>query len=195
MESTHSRFPVCQGDLNNCLGTLRGSDFLSARLLGQEIDFAKMLQPPLYVPENTPALRVLEQFQRTGIHMALIMDEYGDIEGLVSLNDLMEAIVGDIPSSQDLEEPMVIRREDGSWLLDGLLSVDEIKDLLDKKSLPEEETGKFHTLGGFVINFIKRIPKSGEYFEWEGLRFEVMDMDGKRVDKVLVVPKQQNSGS
>jgi putative hemolysin len=135
-------------------------------------------------------LKVLEQFKRTGVQIALVTDEYGSIEGLVTLNDLMEAIVGDIPSSEHWEEPMVIQREDGSWLLDGLLSTDEVKDLLDKELLPGEETGYYHTLGGFVVTYFGHIPRSGDHFEWEGMRFEVMDMDGTRVDKVLVSPVQ-----
>jgi putative hemolysin len=190
MESNHSRFPVSRGSLDNCLGILRGNNFLSARLRGQEIDLATMLQPSLYVPESTTALKILEQFKRTGVQIALVTDEYGSIEGLVTLNDLMQAIVGDIPSSEHWEEPMVIQRDDGSWLLDGLLSTDEVKDLLDKELLPGEETGYYHTLGGFVVTFLGHIPRSGDHFEWEGMRFEVMDMDGTRVDKVLVSPVQ-----
>ncbi len=190
MESNHSRFPVGRGSLDNCLGILRGNNFLSARLRGQEIDLASMLQPSLYVPESTTALKVLEQLKRTGVQIALVTDEYGSIEGLVTLNDLMEAIVGDIPSAEHWEEPMVIQRDDGSWLLDGLLSTDEVKDLLDKESLPGEETGYYQTLGGFVVTFLGHIPQSGDHFEWEGMRFEVVDMDGTRVDKVLVSPVQ-----
>ncbi|ELS00142.1 hemolysin family protein [Gloeocapsa sp. PCC 73106] len=185
-ESNYSRFPVCHQNLNNCLGILRGSNFLSARLVGQEVNLETMLQQPLYVPENITALKVLEQFKKTGIHLALITDEYGDIEGLVTFNDLLEAIVGDISSFEDIEEPMIIQRDDGSWLLDGLLSIDDLKDLLDKESLPGEETRGYHTLGGFVVDFLGHIPKSAEHFDWEGLRFEVVDMDGTRVDKVLV---------
>ncbi len=195
VESNYSRFPVGRERLTNCLGIVRGNHFLSARLTGQEINLEAMLQPPLYVPENTPALRVLEQFKQTGMHMALITDEYGDIEGLVTLNDLMEAIVGDITSSEDSEDPMAVQREDGSWLLDGLLSIDEVKDLLDKESLPREETGEYHTLGGFIVSFLKRIPKSGDHFEWDELKFEVMDMDGTRVDKILVTSASQGTTS
>lgn len=187
-ESNHSRFPVARENLNNCLGILRGKNFLSARLSGQEVNLETILQPPLHVPENMTALKVLEEFKRTGIHMALITDEYGNIEGLVTLNDLMEAIVGDITAREDLEQPMVVRREDGSLLVDGLLPTDELKDLLDKESLAEEETGNYHTLAGFVITFLKYIPKAGDRFEWDGLRFEVVDMDGTRVDKVLITP-------
>jgi putative hemolysin len=187
-QSNHSRFPVAKESLDKCLGIVRGSRFLCARLTGEEINLEQMSQPPLFVPENMSALKVLEEFKRTGIHMALIMDEYGNIEGLLTLNDLMEAIVGDITAKEDLEEPMIVRRKDGSLLVDGLLPTQELKDLLDKESLAEEETGIYHTLGGFVITFLNNIPKAGDYFEWGGLRFEVIDMDGNRVDKVLITP-------
>jgi putative hemolysin len=186
--SNHSRFPVARENLNDCLGILRGKNFLSARLSGQEVNLEAILQPPLYVPENMTGLKVLEEFKRTGIHMALITDEYGSIEGLVTLNDLMEAIVGDITAKEDLEQPMVFKRDDGSMLVDGLLPIDELKDLLELESLAGEKTENYHTLAGFVITFLKYIPKAGEYFEWSGLRFEVMDMDGTRIDKVLISP-------
>jgi putative hemolysin len=195
IESNYSRFPVGEESLDKCLGIVRGSNFLAACLEGKENDLDAMLESPLFIPENTPALRVLEEFKSNAIHMALITDEYGDIEGLVTLTDLMEAIVGGISSSYDLEEPMIVQREDGSWLLDGLLSIDEVKDLLDKEWLPEEETGSYHTLGGFMTTFLKHIPKSGEHFEWEGIRFEIVDMDAMRVDKVLVtlLPQPEQS--
>jgi putative hemolysin len=186
MESNHSRFPVGQGSLDNCVGIIRGSNLLSARLSGHVVNLDALLQPPLYVAENTRALNVLEQFKQTGIHIALVTDEYGGIEGLVTLNDLMEAIVGDLPSIEDQEDPLIIQREDGSWLLDSSLDINELKSLVEKQSLPDETTGSFHTVGGFVMHFLGHIPRSGEHFEWSGLRFEVVDMDGIRIDKVLV---------
>lgn len=186
MDSTHSRFPVGRGSLDNCIGVVRGSSLLAAHLSHQDINLETMVQPPLYVAETTRVLNVLEQFKEAGTHIALIIDEYGGIEGVVTLNDLMEAIVGDLPSHEDQDEPMVIQREDGSWLLDGSLGIDEIKELFDKGLLPGEDTGNFHTLGGFVMHSLGHIPESGQHFTYEELRFEVMDMDGTRVDKVLV---------
>jgi putative hemolysin len=183
----HSRFPVGRGSLDNLAGIVRVRDLLSASLAGTNINLETMLQPPLYVTENTRALKVLEMFKQLGTHLALITNEYGGIEGLITLNDLFEALVGELPSAEELDEPMVVQREDGSWLLDGLFPVDEFKDLFEKETLAEEETGDYHTLGGFVMNFLGRIPKTGEYFLWNGLRIEVVDMDGIRVDKVLVV--------
>jgi putative hemolysin len=151
------------------------------------------MQSPLYVAESTRTLNVLEKFKQTGIHMALVTDEYGGIEGLVTLTDLMEAIVGDLPSAETQDEPMAIQREDGSWLLDGLLAINEFRDIFRNESLPEMQTHDYHTLGGFVMHSLKHIPHAGEHFEWDGLRFEVMDMDGKRVDKVLVTQIQRKT--
>jgi putative hemolysin len=191
--SNHSRFPVGRGSLDECVGVLRASALLAARLSGESVDLESMLQPPLYVTEGARALDVIEQFRKTGIHIALVTDEYGGIEGLVTLNDFMEAIVGDLPSAEDQEDPSIIQREDGSWLLDGSLDSGEFKDLVGKESLPDEEAGGFHTVGGFVMHVLGRIPRAGEHFQWGGLRIEVMDMDGKRVDKVLITPMEVDS--
>ena len=185
--SNHSRFPVGRGSLDECIGVIRGSLLLTAQLSGQALNLEEIIQPPLYVTESARALNVIEQFKKTGVHIAMVTDEYGGVEGLVTLNDLMEAIVGDLPSLEDQEEPLIIQREDGSWLIDGSLDIHDLKDLLEKDSLPDETTGSFHTLGGFVMHFLGYIPQSGEYFQWSGLRFEVVDMDGTRVDKVLVM--------
>jgi putative hemolysin len=186
MESPHSRFPVGRDSLDNCLGIVRVKDFLSAYLSGQAIDLQEMLQAPLFVPGDTSALNVLETFQDSGTHLALLSDEYGGIEGLVTLNDLVEAIVGGLPSAEDQDEPMIIRREDGSWLIDGSLSIDELRDLLHEDTLSEEDVGKYHTLAGFIIRSLGRIPVSGDHFTQGRFQFEVVDMDGNRVDKVLV---------
>lgn len=185
--SNHSRFPVGVGTLDDCIGIIRGSRLLAAYLEDSQIDLSSLVQPPLYVAESTPALNVLEQFQQTGMHSALVTDEYGGIEGLVTLTDLMEGIVGDLPSAETQDEPMAVQRDDGSWLFDGLLSVDEFRTILSDHELPEMGT-QYHTLGGFMMHSVMRIPRVGEHFEWGGLRFEVVDMDGKRVDKVLVTP-------
>jgi putative hemolysin len=187
-QSNHSRFPVGRSTIDNCLGTVRGNHLLSEYLSNRFVDLAAILQLPLYVAEGTRALKVLEQFKQTGVHIALVTDEYGGIEGLVTLNDLMEAIVGDLPSLEDREEPLIIQRDDGSWLLDGSLDINDLKDLVKKELLPGESTRGFHTVGGFVMHFLRHIPQSGEHFEWSGLRFEVMDMDGMRIDKILVAP-------
>ncbi len=191
INSPYSRFPVGRDSIDQCLGIVRGSSLLSACLTDQNqnnVSLESLIQPPVYIAESTRALKLLEQFKQTGVHIALVTDEYGGVEGLVTLNDLMEAIVGDLPSLENPDDPTAVQREDGSWLLDGLLSLDEFRDILlsDEISLPEIQTDDYHTLGGFVIYSLKRIPRSGEHFEWNGLKFEVMDMDGTRVDKVMV---------
>jgi putative hemolysin len=186
--SPYSRFPVCQGSLDNVLGEVEARDLLARSLCGEAFDLKSLLQKPLYVPETMPALKVLEAFKKSGTQMALVIDEYGSIQGLVTLKDILEAIVGDIPSAEELAEPQVVQREDGSWLLDGMLPVEELKELLGIGELPGEEQGLYQTTAGFVMTQLGRIPAAAEHFEWGGLRFEVMDMDGNRVDKVLVTP-------
>ncbi len=190
-ESNYSRFPVGRGSIDQCVGIVRGSRLLATQLFNQNAELESLMQSPLYVAESTRALNVLEQFKQTGIHIALVTDEYGGIEGLVTLTDLMEAIVGDLPLVEIQEEPMAIQREDGSWLLDGLLAIDEFRDIFSDESLSEMQSHVYQTLGGFVMHSLMHIPQSGEHFEWGGLRFEVMDMDGTRVDKVLVTPIQR----
>jgi putative hemolysin len=196
IDSAYSRFPIGQGSLDRCLGFVRGSSLLAARLSSlssdQAINLEALIQPPLYIAESSRALNVLEQFKQTGTHIALLTDEYGGIEGLVTLNDLMEAIVGELPSAETQDEPMAVQREDGSWLLDGLLSIDEFKVLFGYDALPDEDNDPYHTLGGFVMHSLKEIPRSGNHFEWSGLRFEVVDMDGTRVDKVWVTPLESS---
>lgn len=194
MDSAHSRFPVCQGGLDNVLGVIYVTDLLARSLSGQPLDLTASLRQPIFVPESTRGLKVLELFKQTGIHMAAVVDEYGVIQGLVTLNDIMVEIVGDVPSVNQMEEPQAVQREDGSWLLDGMLSVDEFFEIFDMEELLEHQ-GNYQTLGGFVITHLGRIPAAADHFEWEGMRFEVMDMDGNRVDKVLVVPVQKQNHS
>jgi putative hemolysin len=188
MESSHSRFPICQGGLDNLLGVVQVYDLLVKSLSGQVIDFTSALQTPVFVPESTRALRVLELFKQSGTQIAFVVDEYGVIQGLVTLTDVLQAIVGDIPSTDELEEPQAIQREDGSWLLDGMLPIYQFKELLnlEDQELPGEHRGSYQTLGGFVVMHLGRIPASADHFIWDELRFEVMDMDGNRVDKVMV---------
>lgn len=193
MESAHSRFPVCQGGLDNVLGMLHVTDLLGRSLSGQALDLTVSLRQPVFVPESTRGLKVLELFKKTGIHMALVVDEYGVVQGLVTLNDILVEIVGDVSSADELENPQAVQREDGSWLLDGMLPVDEFFELFDIDELRGEHRGSYQTLGGFVMTHLGRIPAATDHFEWEGMRFEVMDMDGNRVDKVLVMPGQIDS--
>lgn len=188
LESTHSRFPVGRGSLDDCLGVVRVRNLLSAKITGQSINLEQLLQPPLFVAESTRALSVLEQFKRSGIHIALVTDEFGGVEGLVTLNDLMEGIVGDLPSVDDEDGPLVVTRDDGSLLVDGGLDLDAFAELIDHDIFGIDQEGRYHTLAGFVMHVLERIPREADHFEWQGYRFEVLDMDGKRVDKLLVSP-------
>jgi putative hemolysin len=191
IDSHHSRFPVCQETLDNVLGVVHVSDVLNRSLLGEPIDLTAILRQPLLIPESTRALKILELFKQSGTHIAFVVDEYGIIQGLVTLNDVMEIIIGDVSFIDQPQEADIIQREDGSWLLDGMLSINEVKEVLGLERLPGEARGNFQTLGGFIITNLGRIPKSSDHFIWDEFRFEVMDMDGNRVDKVLVVPPQR----
>jgi putative hemolysin len=190
MGSNHSRFPVSRGELDDCLGVIEGRHLLTAQLAGGPVQIEQLIEPALYVTETMKALNVIERFRSSGVAIALVTDEFGGIEGLVTLNDVMEGIVGELPSAQEQEDPPIIRRDDGSWLLDGALDVADFRDLTSCGALPDEATAGYRTLGGMVLHVLEHIPRSGEHFVWNGLRFEVMDMDGKRIDKLLVTPPQ-----
>jgi putative hemolysin len=185
-----SRFPVVEGGPQTVLGILEVKDLLAASLAGETPDIRRLTKPPLYVPNTVPALKLLETLRKTGEAMALIVDEYGDFDGIVTLHDILQALVGDIAEPGEAEDQSAVRRDDGSWLIDGLLPIDDLKDTLGIRHLPEEDSGDFHTLGGFLMARMKRVPKVADHIEVDGWRFEVMDMDGHRVDKVLVVPPE-----
>ena len=186
LESGHSRFPVARENLDDCLGIVEIREFLNASLNGEPIDLLKVSSPPLYVAETASALSVLEQFKQSGDRVAMVTDEYGGVEGIVTLTDLLEAIVGDLPSSDRQGDPDAMQREDGSWLVDGMVSSDRLKELLEIEDLPYEEERNYHTLGGLMMTYLRHIPTVGEHFTWQRIRFEVVDMDGNRVDKVLI---------
>jgi putative hemolysin len=185
IDSPHSTLPVCKGGLDHVVGVLRSQELLAKSLAGQPTDIANALHPPLYIPRSLSAMQVLETFKKHRAHIALVVDEYGNIIGLVSPTDILEAIVGEI-SMEEAEDADAVQREDGSWLMDGMLSTERFRQLLNADELPGEEGGNFHTLGGFLMMHLGRVPKAADHFEWNGLRFEVMDMDRNRVDKVLV---------
>lgn len=195
IDGGYSRYPVCQSGLDNVLGIIPVTGLLARSFCNEQMDLTVGLLQPTYVPESTRGLKVLELFKQTITHMALVVDEYGVIQGIVTLNDVMIEIVGDVPSIDDQENPEIVQRDDGSWLLDGMLSVDEFFELFDIEQLSPQDRGSYQTLGGFVITHLARIPSAADHFEWQGMRFEVMDMDGNRVDKVLVVPHEAKSGN
>lgn len=194
-ESAHTQFPVGQASLDNILGIVQSKDLLTRCLAGQPVDLKASLRRALFVPETKPVLQVIELFRESRTHVALVIDEYGGLQGIVTINDVLEGIVGDLPSAGEEARPGAIQREDGSWLLDGLMPVDEFKEILQIDKLPGEDRGYYHTLGGFIMTHLGRIPSAADHFEWGTLRFEVVDMDGRRVDKVLVTPAQANPSS
>ena len=181
--SPHSRFPVCDGTLDNVLGIVHVKDLLIHGFAGHPFDIKGRLTMPLFIYEGKPGLEVLEAFKKSGTHIAIVLDEYGTVEGLLTLNDVLEAIVGDMPTEAEAGDQRAVRRHDGTWLIDGMLTVDEFRDLFEPASLPE---GGYETLAGFVITQLGRIPSVADHFVWDRFRFEVVDMDGNRVDKVLV---------
>jgi putative hemolysin len=187
-DSDYPLFPVCRGGLDDILGVVRSRDMLSCSLRDQSVDLKASLMPPQFIPESMPALKILEQFKQSGLHVALVIDEYGSIQGLVTLKDILEAIVGDMPYIDKPTEPHATKREDDSWLVDGMLPIDEFKELFNLKSLPEEDSGYYQTIGGFVMMHLGRIPSEGDRFVWKGLRFEVVDMDENRIDKLIINP-------
>lgn len=184
----YTLFPVCSGDIDNVVGVVHAKDLLFRTEGVDRVEFEGVLFPALFVPESMRALKVLERFKETGIHLAIVVDEYGKVEGVVTLTDILEAIVGDIPNIEELTEPPIILREDGSWLVDGMISIDDFKENFDIEKMPDEDAGLYQTLGGFAMTQFERIPHSGDHFDWGDLRFEVVDMDYNRVDKLLITP-------
>lgn len=183
-ETDHSRYPVCKGGLDEVLGIATAKQILGQTLRGQQADFATHLQQVAYVPETLTGMELLENFRTTSVQMALVVDEYGEIQGLVTLQDLLEAITGEF-KPHDIEDAWAVQREDGSWLLDGLIPVPELKDRLSLRDVPEEDKGRYHTLAGMLMLLLGRLPQTADKLDWGGWIFEVVDMDGKRIDKVL----------
>lgn len=188
--SGRSRFPVAAGSLDNVSGIVQSKDILAQSLAGKPIDLKSLARPPLFVPRTISALELLDTFKNTNQHIALVVDEYGGIGGLLTHHDILQAIAGDIPIGERPSDPKAVRRHDGSWLLDGMLSVDEFKEIFHLETLPGEKRDAYQTLGGFVFTQMGRVPAVAESFEWNGLCFEIVDMDGKRIDKVLVTAKE-----
>lgn len=184
-EAPHHRVIVCRGGLESVLGVVHVTDLLKAGLTGQPLSLAERLRKPLMVPESVTTTQILEHFRRARTQFALVVDEYGALQGIVTLTDVLSAIVGDVPEEGEARATDAVRRDDGSWLMDGELSLERFKDLLELGAISEEEGG-FHTLAGFVLHHMGRIPTVADHFEVAGLRFEVVDMDENRIDKLIV---------
>lgn len=186
-ESPYTRIVVYRDSLDHVAGILRTSDLLRAALAGEPLNLEGALRPPLYVPSGVSTTQLLENFRNARLQSALIVDEYGELQGLVTLTDVLASIVGELPSDGVDEEQEVVMREDGSWLMDGGVAVERFKSVLAiTEELPGEDENAFNTLAGFLMHMLGRVPAVADYFEWNGCRFEVVDMDKNRVDKVLV---------
>jgi putative hemolysin len=178
----HTRYPVVRGGLRDVRGVLSARQILTKALRGEAPDLERELQAPVYVPESVTGMELLQSFRASNVQLAFVVDEYGEVLGIVTLRDLLEAITGEF-TPQRPEDQWAVARGDGSWLLDGLIPVPELKDRLQLKSVPEEQ--RYHTLSGMLMMLLGRLPQTADAAEWDGWRFEVVDMDGKRVDKVL----------
>lgn len=185
---SYSRFPVGRGTLDRLAGVVYAKDLLAEALAGRPLNLEATLRPAMFLPESATALELLERFRQSGDHLAVIVDEYGGTAGLVTVQDVLEAIVGELPTAENVSVTKAHPREDGSWLLDGALAAEDVSELLDVRSLPGEAEGDFETLAGFVLARLGQIPTPGNHFIWENWRFEVVDMDGWRVDTVLASP-------
>jgi putative hemolysin len=186
LNTTHSRIPVANDNLDQVLGYIQTRDLLGHSPEEPGFDFKTFIKDPIYLPENMAALKALDAIQDSGVHLAMVIDEFGGITGMVTDYDILEAIVGEIPEDGMDTDYLVFQREDGSWLFDGLIVIDQLKEILNFSDMPGEERAAYQTLSGFVMSQLGRIPKTGAKFTYEGYSFEVVDMDGRRVDRVLV---------
>ena len=184
LSSGHSRLPVVRGGLSDIEGIITVRRLLQQIADGGRADFQRDLQPVVYVPESLTGMELLENFRASSAHLAVVVDEYGEIQGVVTPQDLLEAIAGEFKTPSN-EDAWAVQRGDGSWLLDGLIPIPELKDRLGLPTAPEEELGRYNTLSGMVMLLLGRVPRTTDAVEWEGWRFEIVDMDSRRIDKVL----------
>ena len=182
---SHTEFVVCDDNLDNVLGTVRAAELLPAILRGGDIQLRPLIREPLFVPDSMPVFKLLEAFRSSHRHVAVVMDEFGAVEGLVTVGDLLEGLVGTLPADASEATGAFVPRPDGSWLVDGSAPIEEVATKFEFE-IPGDETGAYHTMAGFVLARLGHIPRVAESVEWNELRLEVVDMDGRRVDKVLV---------
>jgi putative hemolysin len=191
-EHGHTRLPVCRDSLDDVLGVLATPRLLAPLARGEQPDLASLLTPAVFVPETLTGMELLEHVRRAGAELVFVVDEYGVTQGVITERDLLEAITGEFTSPK-AEDAWAVQRDDGSWLLDGLIPVPEMKDRLELKELPEEDRGRYNTLAGMIMLLLGRLPRTADTVHWQGWRFEVVDLDGKRVDKVLVARTPETS--
>lgn len=193
-ESGYSRFPACRGDLDEVQGIVATKALLDQALHGRPFDLRAVVVDALIVHDGTPVMRLLELFKQATVHMAVVVDEYGSVEGIVTVTDILEAIAGEMPDQgQGDGEQGIVRREDGSWLVDGMTPVDDVEAAIDLPALRVDD-GDYHTIAGFVLDKLGHVPTASEYVDWEGYRFEVVDMDGRRIDKILIQKRGGEGG-
>ena len=185
INSSHSWLPLAKGNLDELVGIVKAKDVLSSYLKLEYFELESALQEPLIVPKSMTAFKLLDLFKKSGIHIALVIDEFGGFTGLVTVHDILEQLVGDMPQEDD--EQQIITREDGSWLVDGLIPIEIFKEYFDIKELPLEDVGEYHTLGGFITAYLGNIPKVTDCINLDDLKIEIIDMDKARVDKVLIL--------
>jgi putative hemolysin len=184
-ESEHTRYPVCRGGLDEVLGVVSAQQLLQQLMRSQPLDLAAGLRPPVFVPETLSGMELLEHFRASAAQIVFVVDEYGEVQGMITVRDVLEAITGEFTSGQADPDAWAVQRHDGSWLFDGLIPTLELKDRLGLKELPDEDRGRYNTLAGMIMLLLGRLPHTADFAEWQGWRFEVVDLDGKRVDKVL----------
>jgi putative hemolysin len=185
-ETGHSRYPVARGDIEQVIGVAHTKDLLEQQRKSGTIDVVAAAREPPFVVDLMPVLRVLERFRGSSVHMAILVDERGTFEGIITPTDILTAIAGDLPESELEAEEEAVQRDDGSWLLDGMMSVDDAERILGLRDMGDD--GDFNTIAGFVLHHLGRIPEAGEHFQWKGWRFEVVDLDGRRIDKIMATP-------
>ena len=183
----YSRYPVVRGNWQEVIGVATTSQLLHQMLRGEPTNLTQQMKPAVFVPESLTGMELLENFKNSGGQLVFIIDEYGEVQGIVTLHDMMEAIAGEF-KPQNQEDAWAVQREDGSWLLDGLIPIPELKDRLNLRSVPEEDKGRYHTLSGMLMLLLGRLPHTTDHCDWENWRLEVVDMDGTRIDKVLATP-------
>jgi putative hemolysin len=193
-EHGHTRYPVVRGDLSDVLGVLAAQALLPALSRGERPAIADHVSPPVFVPETLTGMELLEQFRNSDAELVFVVDEYGEVQGVITVRDVLEAITGEFNAPAD-DDAWAVQRDDGSWLFDGLIPMTELKDRLEMKSLPEEDKGRYNTLAGMIMLLLGRLPGTTDHVEWDGWRFEVVDMDGKRIDKVMAAPMAETEST
>ncbi len=192
--SAHSRYPVCRDGLDEVLGVVSAQQLLKQLALGGKLNLGEGLQAPVFVPETLSGMELLEHFRASPAQMVFVVDEYGEVQGVITLRDVLEAITGEFVTERP-DDAWAVQRADGSWLIDGLIPVPELKDRLDLKDLPDEDRGRYNTLAGMIMLLLGRLPGTADSVEWKGWKFEVVDLDGKRVDKVLASRMPETEGA